>query len=71
MSGGLAATEGTYDPAAKRFTGMMEGPDASGTVMKTRSLVEYTEGGRVMTAYAPGPDGKEMQVLKVTYRRRK
>lgn len=71
MSGGLASTEGTFDPAGKRFTGTMEGPDATGNVMKTRSVVEYPEGGRVMTAYAPGPDGKEMQVLKITYKRRK
>ena len=71
MSGGLASTEGTFDPAGKRFTGTMEGPDATGNVMKTRSVVEYPDGGRVMTAYATGPDGKEMQVMKVTYKRRK
>ena len=71
MSGGLAVTEGTFDPVTKRFTGTMEGPDASGNVMKTRSVVEYKEGSRVMTAYATLPDGKEMQVLKITYKRRK
>jgi hypothetical protein len=70
MSGGLAITEGTYDPRTKRFTGTMEGPDATGNVMKSRSVVEYTQDGRVMTAYATGPDGKEMQVLKITYKRR-
>jgi hypothetical protein len=71
MSGGLAVTEGTFEPGTRRFTGTMEGPDATGNVMKTRSVVEYPNGGRVMTAYAPGPDGKEMQVLKITYKRRK
>jgi hypothetical protein len=71
MSGGLAATEGTFDPVSKRFTGTMEGPDASGNITKSRSVVEYKDGGRVMSAYVPGPDGKEMQVLKITYTRRK
>jgi hypothetical protein len=71
MSGGLATTEGTFEPGAKRFTGTMEGPDATGNVMKSRSVVEYTQDGRVMTAFAAGPDGKEMQVLKITYKRRK
>jgi hypothetical protein len=71
MSGGLAITEGTYDPRTKRFTGTMEGPDATGNVMKSRSVVEYTQDGRAMTAYATGPDGKETQVLKITYKRRK
>ena len=49
----------------------MEGPDMTGQVSKTRSLVEYKDGTRVFTAYAPGPDGKEAQVLKITYTRRK
>lgn len=72
MSMGLAVSEGTYDPAAKRVTGSMEGPDMSGKVVKTRTVVEWRdEGTRVMTAYAPGPDGKEMQVMRITYTRRK
>ena len=72
MSQGLAVTEGTWDPAAKKMTGWMEGPDMTGKITKTRSVVEYpTEGTRVMTAYAPMPDGKEAQVLRITYTRRK
>lgn len=55
MSMGLAVSEGTYDPAAKRVTGSMEGPDMSGKVVKTRTVAEWRdEGTRVMTAYAPG-----------------
>lgn len=72
MSSGLAVSEGAWDPAAKRMTGSMEGPDMTGTVVKTRTVGEYRgDGTRVMTAYAPGPDGKEMQVLRITYTRRK
>ena len=44
----------------------------SGNVVKARSTVEYRpDGTRVMTAYAPGPDGKEMQLLRISYTRRK
>jgi hypothetical protein len=71
MSGGLATAESTWDPATKKFTGWMEGPDMTGKVMKTRSVVEYrSDGTRVFTMFAPGPDGKEMQMMRITYRRR-
>lgn len=69
---GLMVGESTWDAAAKKATGTMEGPDMTGQVVKMRSVVEYpSPTQRVMTAYAPGPDGKEMQVLKITYTKRK
>ena len=67
MSQGIMVGEMTYDAAKKQATGWMEGNDMSGKVMKTRSVVDYTANGRVMTAFATGPDGKEMQVMKITY----
>ena len=70
MSTGLARGEMTWDAAAKKLSGWTEGPDATGQVMKTRSVVEYGTGTRVMTAYVAGPDGKEMQVLKISYKKR-
>ena len=71
MSQGMAVSEGVWDPAAKKFTGTMEGPDMTGKVVKSRSVGEYKpDGTRVMTMYAPGPDGKEMQVMRITYKRR-
>ena len=43
----------------------------TGKVVKSRSVVDYpSEASRVMTAYTAGPDGKEMQVLKITYTRK-
>lgn len=72
MSMGLAVTEGTYDAAAKKMTGSMEGPDMTGRVVKTRTVSEWRDAGtRVMTAFAPGPDGKEMQVMRITSTLRK
>ncbi len=72
MSQGLLISEGSWDAAKKQATGTMVGPDMTGQIVKMRSVVDYPSAtSRVMTAYAPGPDGKEMQVLKITYTKRK
>jgi len=72
MSRGLMVGESTWDAAKKKVTGTMEGPDMTGQVVKMRSEVQYTSAtSRVMTAYAAGADGKETQVLKITYTKRK
>ena len=72
MSGGLASMTGTYDAAAKTMTTAMEGRDASGAMVKSRSVSEYSSPDtRVMTMYSTGPDGKEMQTMRVTYTKRK
>lgn len=72
MSTGLSIGESTYDAKTKKWTGWMEGPDMSGNVMKARSVVEVTTANtRVFTLYGPGPDGKEAQMMKITYTRRK
>jgi hypothetical protein len=72
MSTGIAVAESTYDPATKKWTGWMEGPDMTGKVMKSRSVVEWRDANtRVFTMYSPGPDGKEMAGMKITYTRRK
>ena len=72
MSTGLAIGESTYDAAAKKATGSMEGPDHTGKLVKARSVVEWKNATtRVMTMFAPGPDGKEMETMKITYTRRK
>lgn len=72
MSTGLAIGESTYDPATKKWTGTMEGPDHTGKVMKMRSVVEWKDDStRVFTMYGPGPDGKEMEGMRITYTRRK
>lgn len=72
MSQGLGISEATWDPAKKQVTGSMVAPDQTGKVVKTRSVGEYRPNGtRVFTMYGPGPDGKEMQVMRITYTRRK
>jgi hypothetical protein len=68
MSQGLAVAESTWDPATKTMTGMMEGPDMTGAVVKMKSVVEYKDPNtRVFTMY--GPDGKPG--MTITYTRKK
>ena len=72
MSTGLSIGESTDDPATKKWDGWMEGPDMTGKVMKSRSVVEWKDATtRVFTMYAAGPDGKEMEGMKITYTKRK
>jgi hypothetical protein len=72
MSSGIAMAESTYDPAARTMTGTMEGPDASGRIAKMKSVVEYKGAdSRVFTMYMPGPDGKDVLGMRITYTRRK
>lgn len=72
MSGGLLLSEATYDPATKAVTASMEGPDMTGTVVKSKSVTTYADDDhRVMTMYMTGPDGKDMQTMKISYTRRK
>lgn len=72
LSPGLMMGEFTYDSAQKTMTGYMEGPDQTGAVVKTKSVTEWKDADtRVFTMYAPGPDGKEVPGLRITYKRRK
>jgi hypothetical protein len=72
MSAGLSFSEGVYDAATKTVTGWMEGPDMSGQVTRSKTTVRYVDADhRIMTMFASGPDGKEMQVMKISYTRRK
>ena len=69
---GFMIGESTYDPAKKVVTGYMEGPDMTGKVVKSKSVVEYkADGSRVFTMYNRTPDGKEVAAMRITYVKRK
>jgi hypothetical protein len=71
MSPGLALSEGTYDPATKKATSWMEGPDPTGKINKTKAVVEYKDANtRVMSMFTTGPDGKEIPSMKISYTRK-
>jgi hypothetical protein len=72
-SSGMGLSESTWDPAAKRMSGWSQGPDMTGKVVKMTTTVDYKDAGstRVFTISAPGPDGKDMQMIRMIYTRRK
>jgi len=68
MSSGLSLSEGTYDAAAKKATSTMEGPDPTGKIVKSKTVVEYKDDNtRVMSMFMTGPDGKEVPTMKISY----
>ncbi len=69
MTPGYYTTEAAYDPATKTMAAVMEGPDPSGQVAKTKATTEWKDADtRVFTMY--GPDGKSVG-MRITYKRRK
>jgi Protein of unknown function (DUF1579) len=72
MAGGLLVSENTYDPASKTMTGVMEGPDGSGKIMKSKGKTVMKDANtRVMEMYDVGPGGKETLTMRITYTRKK
>jgi hypothetical protein len=70
MSKGLGTSESTWDAATRTMSGYMAGADETGKAVKMRTVVEYKDGRRIFTVYGPGPDGKEIQSMRITYTRK-
>jgi hypothetical protein len=71
MTAGLASSESTWDAGSKKLSGTMKSTDPMGQPSTSRSVVEYPAAGkRLMTLYAPGPDGKEAVMMRITYTKR-
>jgi uncharacterized protein DUF1579 len=73
MSTGFMTGEATYDPKTKTMTGFVEGFDpGQGSNVKMKQTTEYKDAdSKVFTMYMTGPDGKEVPMMKITYKRRK
>ena len=72
MSTGVMLSEGTYDAGTKTMTSWMEGPDMTGQMTKMKAVTEWkSPDNRVFSMYMPGPDGKEVATMRITYARRK
>ncbi len=65
--------EATCDEMGKKWTESMEGPDPhTGQPMKMKLIHEIKDkDSRVLAFYMNGPDGKEMQIGTLEYRRKK
>ena len=69
MTPGYYTVEGAYNAATKTLTAVMEGPDPSGQVTKTKETTEWKDADtRVFTMYAP--DGQTVG-MRISYKRRK
>jgi Protein of unknown function (DUF1579) len=71
MSTGISTMEQTWDAAKKTMSGWMEGPDESGKMtMMTSTTVWKDDNTRTFTMSMAGPDGKNIDVMKITYTRK-
>ena len=71
MSTGPMMGSSTWNPATKTATGEMTGPDMTGAVQTSRSETVYkADGTRVTSMYTKGPDGKDVQTMRITYTKR-
>ncbi len=71
MSTSPMTFEGTYDKAKKKMTSVskIDGPDGKPMKMTMRS--QMTDNDNItFTMSAPGPDGKDFEMMKITYKRR-
>jgi hypothetical protein len=64
-------SEGTYDKATKTFTmvGNMPMPDGK-TLKATLTTVIKNANTKSFTIKGAGPDGKEFEMMQITYKRR-
>ena len=71
MSTGLMVSEGTCDDAgACTFTGSWNDPVSKGKV-NARMTTRWTSPNvELFEMYTPGPDGKEMKMMEITYTKR-
>ena len=71
MGTGVMFMEGTYDPAKKTLTWKGEGPDMhTGKYAPMRTVESLADKDKWMfESYGPGPDGKEMKGMEMTYTR--
>ncbi|HXK12657.1 MAG TPA: DUF1579 domain-containing protein [Vicinamibacteria bacterium] len=69
MTPSYYTVEATYDAAKRTMSTVMEGPDPSGQVGRTKATTEWKDAdNRVFTMY--GPDGQTV-MMRITYKRRK
>jgi hypothetical protein len=68
----IAVSEGTYDPVTKTMAMVFETTGPQGRLLKWREVTERKDADtRVWRSIMNGPDGREFEVMKATYRRRR
>lgn len=71
MSGHMMVLEGTLSADGKTLTMTGSGPGPTGEMVAHRMVTTTKDANtRVFEMFVPGPEGKEMKVLTITYTRR-
>jgi hypothetical protein len=70
MSPSLLVMEGSFDKDGKTYTETGEGPGPDGKPSKMKSVYEFKDDGLVFTMYTVA-EGKDQQMLKIVYKRKK
>ena len=72
MSTSPVTSEGTFGKDGKVLTMIGEGPGEDGKPSKVRMTTEHKDKNTLhWTMFGPGPDGKEVLMFSITYKRRK
>lgn len=67
----VMVTEGSFDKTGKILTMSGLAPDATGKLVMNRTVTTIKDKNtHVFQMFAPGPDGKELTMLTITYKRR-
>lgn len=70
MGGPWALLEGAFSKDGKTFTATCDGVDETGKPAKSRQVTECGRNERTFTVFQTGPDGKEVQAMKIRYKKR-
>ena len=72
MTPSLSVGESDYDAATKTFTGWTDALDHRGRPTRFKMVTVFKDPAtRISTTSMPGPDGKEMTVMRITYTRQR
>ncbi|MBP7149402.1 MAG: DUF1579 domain-containing protein [Acidobacteria bacterium] len=70
MTTSLSVSEGTYDEAKKAYTSWMEAKTPDGQTVRTKVVEESPDANtRIAHFLMPGADGKDVETMKITYKR--
>jgi hypothetical protein len=68
---GLTLLEGTYDKATKTLTESGEGPNMEGRIEKMKNVYQIKDKDSFTFTMYQLQDGKEQQMMRISYKRRK
>jgi hypothetical protein len=71
MSPTLMVMEGDYDKDSKVYTETGEGPGPDGKLMKMKSAIEFKDDDTFVFTMNNVVDGKDQEMMKITYKRKK